>query len=51
MDFYSIGTKETKGGVLEVFPDFSVGRSKDLMVPCSIVLRDLGRGSKLVVHR
>lgn len=32
MDFYQIGTRETKNGVLEVFPDFSVGRSKDLMV-------------------
>lgn len=32
MDFYQIGTKETRGGVLEIFPDFSVGRSKDLMV-------------------
>jgi hypothetical protein len=32
VDFYQIGTKETKGGVIEVFPDFTVGRSKDLMV-------------------
>lgn len=32
MDFYQIGTKETKSGVLEIFPDFIVGRSKDLMV-------------------
>ena len=32
MDFYQIGTKETKGGIIEVFPDFTVGRSKDLMV-------------------
>jgi len=32
MDFYSIGTKEAKNGVLEIFPDFIVGRSKDLMV-------------------
>ena len=32
MDFFQIGTKETKGGVVEVFPDFTVGRSKDLMV-------------------
>lgn len=32
MDFYQIGTKETKNGVIEVFPDFTVGRSKDLMV-------------------
>ncbi|MCA1800216.1 MAG: DUF5906 domain-containing protein, partial [Actinobacteria bacterium] len=32
MDFFQIGTRETKGGVIEVFPDFTVGRSKDLMV-------------------
>lgn len=32
MDFFQIGTKETRGGVLEIFPDFTVGRSKDLMV-------------------
>jgi hypothetical protein len=32
MDFFQIGTKETKGGVLEIYPDFTVGRSKDLMV-------------------
>lgn len=32
MDFYQIGTKETKNGVLEIFPDFIVGRSTDLMV-------------------
>lgn len=32
MDFFQIGTKETRGGVIEVFPDFIVGRSKDLMV-------------------
>lgn len=32
MDFFQIGTKESKGGVIEVFPDFTVGRSKDLMV-------------------
>jgi len=32
VDFYQIGTKETKGGVIEIFPDFTVGRSKDLMV-------------------
>jgi len=32
VDFFQIGTKETKGGVVEVFPDFTVGRSKDLMV-------------------
>ncbi|MCA1807464.1 MAG: hypothetical protein LC687_06430 [Actinobacteria bacterium] len=32
MDFFQIGTAETKGGVIDVFPDFIVGRSKDLMV-------------------
>lgn len=32
MDFYQIGTRETKGGVVEIYPDFTVGRSKDLMV-------------------
>lgn len=32
MDFFQIHTKESKGGVLEVFPNFIVGRSKDLMV-------------------
>lgn len=32
MDFYQIGTRETKHGVVEVYPDFTVGRSKDLMV-------------------
>lgn len=32
MDFFQIGTKESKGGIIEVFPDFIVGRSKDLMV-------------------
>lgn len=32
MDFYQITTKETKGGTLELYPDFKVGRSKDLMV-------------------
>lgn len=32
LDFFRIGTKESKNGVLEVFPDFMVGRSKDLMV-------------------
>jgi len=32
MDFFQIGTKESKGGVIEVYPDFTVGRSKDLMV-------------------
>ncbi len=32
MDFFQICTKETKGGITEVYPDFTVGRSKDLMV-------------------
>lgn len=32
IDFYQIGTKEAKNGVLEIFPDFIIGRSKDLMV-------------------
>lgn len=32
MDFFQIATKELKGGALEVYPDFVVGRSKDLMV-------------------
>lgn len=31
MDFYRICTKETKGAT-EIYPDFVVGRSKDLMV-------------------
>lgn len=32
MDFFQISTKEVKGGITEIFPDFTVGRSKDLMV-------------------
>ena len=32
MDFYTIETKENKSGVLEIYPDFKVGRSKDLMI-------------------
>lgn len=32
MDFFQICTRETKGGATEVYPDFTVGRSKDLMV-------------------
>ena len=32
MDFYQISVRETKGGLLEIYPDFTVGRSKDLMV-------------------
>jgi energy-coupling factor transporter ATP-binding protein EcfA2 len=31
MDFFQVATRETKNG-LEIFPDFTVGRSKDLMV-------------------
>jgi energy-coupling factor transporter ATP-binding protein EcfA2 len=31
VDFYQIGIKETKNGI-ELFPDFTIGRSKDLMV-------------------
>lgn len=32
IDFFIFGTKESKNGVLEIFPDWIVGRSKDLMV-------------------
>lgn len=32
MDFYSISTKELKDGSFQLYPDFTVGRSKDLMV-------------------
>lgn len=32
MDFYKIRTRPTKKGVMEVYPDFIVGRSKDLMI-------------------
>lgn len=32
MDFFRIGTKELKDGSTDIFPDFIVGRSKDLMV-------------------
>jgi hypothetical protein len=32
VDFFQIGTNETKGGIIEVYPDFVVGRSRDLMV-------------------
>src|SRR5680860_1125410 len=32
MDFYQICTKDTKGGGQDLYPDFTVGRSKDLMV-------------------
>jgi hypothetical protein len=32
MDFFQISVKERKGGGLEAYPDFIVGRSEDLMV-------------------
>lgn len=32
LDFFQIALREKKGGVLEAFPDFVVGRSQDLMV-------------------
>ena len=32
MDFYHIKERSTKNGVVEIYPDFKVGRSKDLMV-------------------
>ena len=32
MDFFQVSTREAKGGSFEVYPDFIVGRSKDLMV-------------------
>lgn len=32
MDFFQVVTKETKDGKLEIFPDFKVGRSKDIMI-------------------
>ena len=32
MDFFQICSRETKGGGQELYPDFIVGRSKDLMV-------------------
>lgn len=32
MDFYQVKERSTKGGVIEVYPDFRVFRSKDLMV-------------------
>lgn len=32
MDFYTISFKEKKNGPLELYPDWTVGRSKDLMV-------------------
>lgn len=32
MDFYQICNRKTKDGTTELYPDFTVGRSKDLMV-------------------
>lgn len=32
MDFYRIKQHATKNGIIEVYPDFTVGRTKDLMV-------------------
>jgi phage/plasmid-associated DNA primase len=32
MDFYRIKEQMTKNGTIEIYPDFKVGRSKDLMV-------------------
>ena len=32
MDFYQIKERSTKKGVLEIYPDFRVCRSKDLMI-------------------
>lgn len=32
MDFFTVATKEGKGGTLDIYPDFIVGRSTDLMV-------------------
>ena len=32
MDFYQIKERSTKNNVIEIYPDFKVGRSKDLMV-------------------
>lgn len=32
MDFYNISVAETKNGPLQVYPDWTIGRSKDLMV-------------------
>lgn len=32
MDFFSIATRENKNGTVDIFPDFIVGRSKDLMI-------------------
>ncbi len=32
MDFYRIKERSTRNGTIEIYPDFKVGRSKDLMV-------------------
>ena len=32
MDFFQIREKEDKSGAIELYPDFTVGRSKDLMI-------------------
>lgn len=32
LDFFQVCQKDARGGVIEVYPDFIVGRSKDLMV-------------------
>ena len=32
MDFYNIRERSTKNGVIEVYPDFKICRSKDLMI-------------------
>ena len=32
MDFFNVCTREGKGGVVEVYPNFLVGRSRDLMI-------------------
>lgn len=32
MDFYQIKERSPKNGIVEIYPDFKVGRSKDLMV-------------------
>jgi len=32
MDFFTIKTKSIKSGTIEVYPDFDVGRSRDLMI-------------------
>ena len=32
MDFFTIKERSTKNGIIEVYPDFKVGRSKDLMI-------------------